>query len=178
MYSQWGRVLKTTHLLLNTTTERSKIWWRDFIIILETQMKFGTCRLVVFSILPIDHKDSSSPTPERRDILEIAPIIPTVLMLTNYQHARNAIKIIVKVISCHHSSEYCQWNTCFSWIIDPNDPLQTSFPVSENYPLGPDEIIVEGEALKPPDSRRPGMKFIAPVLLTGSFMTAACLFAY
>ena len=66
----------------------------------------------------------------------------------------------------------------FSLIIDPNDPLQTSFPVSENYPLGQDEIIVEGEALKPPDSCRPGMKFIAPVLLTGRFMTAACLFAY
>jgi hypothetical protein len=63
-------------------------------------------------------------------------------------------------------------------MIDPNYPLHTSFPVSENYPLGPDEIIVEGEALKPPDSCRPGMKFIGPVLLTGSFMTTACLFAY
>ena len=65
--------------------------------------------------------------------------------------------------------EHCQCNKCFSWIIDPNDLLQTSFPVSENYSLGPDEIIVKGEALKP---------FIGPVLLTGRFMTAACLFAY
>jgi hypothetical protein len=74
--------------------------------------------------------------------------------------------------------EHCQCNKCFSEIINPNDPLQKSFAVSENYPLGPDEIIVEGEALKPPDSRRPGMKFITPVLLTGRFMTAACLFVY
>jgi hypothetical protein len=48
--------------------------------------------LVVFSILPIDQKDSSSPTPERRDISESAPIIPTVSTLTDYQHARNVIK--------------------------------------------------------------------------------------
>lgn len=32
--------------------------------------------------------------------------------------------------------------------------------------------------MKPPYYRRPGVKFIGPVLLTGSFMTAACLFAY
>ncbi len=87
-------------------------------------------------------------------------------------------KIIFDVLSRHRSSEHRQCNKCFSWIIDPNDPLQKSLPVSENYPLGPDEIIVEGEALKPPDSCRPGMKFIAPVLLTGRFMTSACLFAY
>jgi hypothetical protein len=44
------------------------------------------------SILLIDQKDSSSPTPDSRDISESAPIIPTVSTLTNYQHARNAIK--------------------------------------------------------------------------------------
>ena len=122
-------------------------------------MKFDACLLVVFSILLIDQKERSSPTPERRDILESAPIISTMSTLTNYQHARNAIKIIFKVLSCHRSSVNRQCNKCFSWEIDPNDSLQTSYPISENYPLGPDEIIVEGEALKPPDSCRPGMKF-------------------
>jgi hypothetical protein len=67
---------------------------------------------------------------------------------------------IFTVIFRHRSSEHCQCNKCFSWKIDPNDPLQISCPISENYPLGPDEIIVEGESLKPPDSHRPGMKFI------------------
>jgi hypothetical protein len=47
---------------------------------------------VVFSILLTDQKNSLLPTPERRDILESAPIIPTVSTLTNYQHASNAIK--------------------------------------------------------------------------------------
>ncbi len=92
MHWPWGRVLKTIHLLLNTTTERSKRLSRVFILILETQMKSSACWLVVCSILPIDQKDSSSPTPERRDISESAPIIPTVSTLTNYQHARNAKK--------------------------------------------------------------------------------------
>ena len=55
-------------------------------------MKFGTCRLVVFLILPIDQKDSSSQAPERRDISESAKIIPTVSTLTDYQHARSAMK--------------------------------------------------------------------------------------
>ena len=85
---------------------------------------------------------------------------------------------IITVTSRRRRLEYRQCNKCFKWNIDPNNPLQISCPVSENYPLGPDEIIVEGETLKPPDSRKPGMKFIGPVLLTGSFMTAACLFAY
>ena len=33
-------------------------------------------------------------------------------------------KIIFEVLSRHHSSEHRQCNICFSWIIDPNDPLQ------------------------------------------------------
>jgi hypothetical protein len=54
----------------------------------------------------------------------------------------------------------------------------SAYRISVNYPVGPDDKNVEGEALKPPDSCRPGMKFIRPVFLTGRFMTAACLFAY
>ena len=131
-----------------------------------------------FSILLIDLKDSSSPTPERRDILESLPIILTVLTLTNNQHAGNAIKNHFQSYFPSQQFRMLQCNKCFSWIIDPNDPLQTSFPVSENYPLGPDEILVVREALKPPDSCRPGMKFIGTVLLTGRFMTAACSFTY
>ncbi len=48
--------------------------------------------MVVYSILPIEQKDSPSPTPERREISESAPIMPTVSTLTDYQHATNAIK--------------------------------------------------------------------------------------
>ena len=44
--------------------------------------------------------------------------------------------------------------------------------------MGPDEIILEGETLKPPQARRPGMRFIGPVLLTGEFMMSVCVFAY
>jgi hypothetical protein len=50
---------------------------------------------------------------------------------------------ILADISSRCSSEYCQCNKCFSWNIDPNDTFQASCPVSENYALGPDEIIVE-----------------------------------
>ena len=32
--------------------------------------------------------------------------------------------------------------------------------------------------MKPPHTRRPGMRFIGPVLLTGEFMASVCLFAY
>ena len=65
---------------------------RDFILILKTQTKFSACWLAVLSILLIYQKDSLSPTPERRDISESALIIFTVSTLTDYQHARNAIK--------------------------------------------------------------------------------------
>ncbi len=87
-------------------------------------------------------------------------------------------EITSKILARNHISESRPCNKCFRWNIDPNDPFQSSSPVPENYPLGPDEIILEGETLKPPHTRRPGMRFIGPVLLTGEFMVSVCLFAY
>ena len=56
-------------------------------------MKFDVCWSDSYSTRLIDQKDNLSLTQERRVILESAPIMPTVLTLTNYQHARNATKI-------------------------------------------------------------------------------------
>ena len=55
-------------------------------------MKFDVCQSDSYSTRLIDQKDNLSLTQERRAISESVPIMPTVLTLTNYQHARNVTK--------------------------------------------------------------------------------------
>ena len=55
-------------------------------------MKFDVCQSDSYSTGLIDQKHNLSLTQERRVISESVPIMPTVLTLTNYQHARNVTK--------------------------------------------------------------------------------------
>jgi hypothetical protein len=104
--------------------------------------------------------------------------MPTVLTSTNYKHARNVTKKslpeFLPVITFQNLAT--AKNVSAGILIQTTHFNQCAVP--ENYPLGPDEIILEGETLKPSHTRRPGMQFIGPVLLTGEFMVSVCLLAY
>jgi hypothetical protein len=115
MYWQWGRALKTTHLLLHTTTERSQ-FDEGFHTYFEDTKKIQ-CMLVGCLV-------HSSDIPERQFVTNTRKE-GHFRKCSNYFYCVNFDRLpackecykenIFLVISCHCSSEYHQCNKCFSW---------------------------------------------------------------
>ena len=60
--------------------------------------------------------------------MESALITHIVSTLTDYQHVRNATEKASKLISFDQIRESHKGNECFSWNIDPDNPLQAIAP--------------------------------------------------